>query len=56
MEFHLQIQVVGDAPFDLLLGHPFFMLASCVTCNKISGEQSVALTDPNSRMQQLLPT
>ena len=56
MEFRLQIQVVGDAPFDLLLGHPFFALASCVTRDKISGEQSVALTDPNSRMQQLLPT
>ena len=56
MEFRLQIQVVGDAPFDVLLGRPFFVLASCVTCDKILGKQSVALTDPNLGMQQLLPT
>lgn len=31
MEFHLQIHVVGDAPFDILLGQPFFALVSCIT-------------------------
>ncbi|KAG6327727.1 hypothetical protein ID866_11363 [Astraeus odoratus] len=30
MEFKLQIHVVGDTPFDLLLGHPFFF--TCQLC------------------------
>ncbi|KAG6327644.1 hypothetical protein ID866_11446 [Astraeus odoratus] len=56
MEFKLQIHVVGDALFDLLLGHPFFSLSSCVTHNQMSGDQSILLTDPNTGMQMLLPT
>ncbi|KAG6328600.1 hypothetical protein ID866_10491 [Astraeus odoratus] len=56
MEFKLQIHVVGDAPFDLLLGHPFFSLASCVTCDQMLGDQSILLMDPNMGIQMLLPT
>ena len=56
IEFRLQIHVVGDAPFDILLGRPFFALASCVTRDQMSGDQSVALTDPNSGIQLMMPT
>ncbi|KAG6329363.1 hypothetical protein ID866_9725 [Astraeus odoratus] len=56
MEFKLQIHVVGDTPFDLLLGHPFFSLSSCVTHDQMSGDQSISLTDPNTGIQMLLPT
>ncbi|KAG6327723.1 hypothetical protein ID866_11367 [Astraeus odoratus] len=56
MEFKLQIHVVGDTPFDLLLGRPFFSLASCVTCDQMSGDQSILLMDPNMGIQMLLPT
>ncbi|KAG6330342.1 hypothetical protein ID866_8747 [Astraeus odoratus] len=56
MEFKLQIHIVGDAPFDLLLGCPFFSLSSCVTCNQMLGDQSISLTDPNTGVQMLLPT
>ena len=56
MEFHLQIHVVGDAPFDILLGQPFFALASCITRDQMSSDQSVTLTDPNSGVQFMMPT
>ncbi|KAG6331366.1 hypothetical protein ID866_7725 [Astraeus odoratus] len=56
MEFRLQIHVVGDALFDLLLGHPFFSLSSHVTCDQMSGNQSISLTDLNTGVQLLLPT
>ncbi|KAG6327804.1 hypothetical protein ID866_11285 [Astraeus odoratus] len=38
MEFKLQIHIVGDTPFDLLLGCPFFSLSSCVTHNQMLGD------------------
>ncbi|KAG6326994.1 hypothetical protein ID866_12094 [Astraeus odoratus] len=56
MEFKLQIHVVGDAPFDLLLGCPFFSLSSCVTRDQMLGDQSISLTDLNTGVQMLLPT
>ncbi|KIM64384.1 hypothetical protein SCLCIDRAFT_65164, partial [Scleroderma citrinum Foug A] len=54
--FHLQIHVVGDAPFDILLGQPFFALASCIMRDQMSSDQSVTLTDPNSGVQFMMPT
>ncbi|KAG6328396.1 hypothetical protein ID866_10695 [Astraeus odoratus] len=56
MEFKLQIHVVSDASFDLLLGHPFFSLSSCVTHDQMLGNQSILLMDPNTGVQMLLPT
>ncbi|KAG6326242.1 hypothetical protein ID866_12847 [Astraeus odoratus] len=52
MEFKLQIHVVGDTPFDLLLGHPFFSLSSCVMCDQML----ILLTDLNTGVEMLLPT
>lgn len=44
----LQVQVVDDAPFEVLLGRPFYALASCVTRDVPTGESTIELTDPNS--------
>ncbi|KDQ13317.1 hypothetical protein BOTBODRAFT_111558 [Botryobasidium botryosum FD-172 SS1] len=44
----LKVQVVDNAPFEILLGRPFFSLTSCVTNDYISGEQRITLTDPES--------
>ena len=44
----LQIQVVDDAPFEVLLGRPFYALASCVTRDVPSRESTIELTDLNS--------
>ncbi|KAG6328380.1 hypothetical protein ID866_10708 [Astraeus odoratus] len=53
MEFKLQIYVVGDALFDLLLGCPFFSLSSCIMCDQMLGDQSISLTDLNMGIQML---
>ena len=48
VELYIQAQVVEDAPFDLLLGQPFFALAEVRTSHSASGEQLITLKDPNS--------
>jgi Protein of unknown function (DUF4100)/Aspartyl protease len=48
VSFSLQIQVVDDAPFEVLLGRPFFALASCLTEDTTSGDTYITLTDPNT--------
>ncbi|KAI5982184.1 hypothetical protein EDC04DRAFT_2513152, partial [Pisolithus marmoratus] len=52
----LQIQVVDQAPFNLLLGRPFFFLLSSILCDFPNGEQSLEIHDPNSGQQLLVPT
>ncbi|KAG2347093.1 hypothetical protein BDR05DRAFT_876856 [Suillus weaverae] len=42
-----QIQVTECANFEILLGHPFFILTSCCTFDLPNGEQDILLTDPN---------
>ncbi|KAI6012965.1 hypothetical protein EDC04DRAFT_2579700 [Pisolithus marmoratus] len=56
IEAHLQIQVINRAPFDLLLGHPFFCLLSSILRDFPDGEQSLEICDPNSGCQLLILT
>lgn len=44
----LRVQVVDIAPFEILLGRPFFSLTSCVTNDYISGDQRITLTSPDT--------
>ena len=48
VELYIQVQVVEDAPFDILLGQPFFAVAGAQTSHSTSGEQLITLKDPNS--------
>jgi hypothetical protein len=43
----LQIQVIEDAPFEVLLGRPFFALSSCITEDSTNGESYITIRDPN---------
>jgi hypothetical protein len=43
----LQIQVIEDAPFEVLLGQPFFALSSCITEDSTDGESYITICDPN---------
>ncbi|KAI6138988.1 hypothetical protein BKA82DRAFT_4365377 [Pisolithus tinctorius] len=56
IEAHLQIQVIDCAPFDLLLGQPFFCLLSSILHDFPDGEQSLEISNPNSGKQVLIPT
>ena len=52
----LQVQVMQDAPYDMLLGRPFYSLAECVTRDFSSGEQYLTMKDPNTGQEIMLPT
>ena len=46
---HLQIQVVNEAPFEVLLGQPFFDILSCGEQSKPGGHHSIEICDPHTR-------
>lgn len=56
VELCLQVQVMRDAPYDLLLGRPFYSLAECVTKDFNSGEQYLTMKDPNTGHEITVPT
>ncbi|KAH7092697.1 hypothetical protein BKA62DRAFT_776104 [Auriculariales sp. MPI-PUGE-AT-0066] len=45
---YMQFHIVQEAPFDLLLGRPFFSLTRAVEENKMDGASYLTLHDPNS--------
>ncbi|GBE80069.1 hypothetical protein SCP_0212720 [Sparassis crispa] len=56
MELYLQAHVLNDAPFEALLGQPFFTLTACKTLDFTNGEQHITLHDPNTRQVVTLLT
>ncbi|EJD32842.1 hypothetical protein AURDEDRAFT_25357, partial [Auricularia subglabra TFB-10046 SS5] len=54
--FYLQAHVVEEAPFDLLLGRPFFALADSSEVSMPDGETVIVLKDPNSDVVLKAPT
>ncbi|KAL5532503.1 hypothetical protein ACEPAF_6073 [Sanghuangporus sanghuang] len=52
IDVSLQVQVVPNAPFQALLGRPFFAITECETKDYTSGDQHITLTDPNDRRKQ----
>lgn len=56
VHLYLQVQVVDDAPYEILLGRPFFALAEALTKDYPNGEQLLTITDPNSKAVVTLPT
>lgn len=56
VEAYLQIQVVEDAPFKVLIGRPFFSFTSCITYDYNDGSQEILLHDPNRNISSRLPT
>ena len=53
---YLQVHILKAAPYDVLLGRPFEMLAETVVANKKNGDVFVTLTDPFTGVQSTLPT
>ena len=44
--FNLQIQVVDNAPFEVLLGRPFFDVISCEEVSRSGGHHEIHVHDP----------
>jgi len=55
-ELLLQVQVVEEANYEVLIGRPFFALTSCKTQDRINGDQTLTLTNPNNGKEITIPT
>ncbi|EIN03368.1 hypothetical protein PUNSTDRAFT_78303 [Punctularia strigosozonata HHB-11173 SS5] len=56
LTFHLQVQVVPEAPWEVLMGRAFHTFASCVTQDFPDGNQYITITDPVSQRHVQIPT
>lgn len=52
----LQCHVVEGAPFDILMGRPFFRFTECHTKDRIDGAQELTITCPNTGKVLTVPT
>jgi hypothetical protein len=55
-EFYVQVQVVENAPYDLLLGLPFYTLTEANLKHFANGNADLTLKDPNTGAIITLPT
>lgn len=56
IDLFLQVQVVDNAPFEILIGRPFFRLTSCTTQDYADGTQDLTITCPNTGRCITIPT
>jgi hypothetical protein len=53
---YLQIQVVEEAPFEVLLGRPFFDITSCAEVSSSGGNHEIRVKDPSSGIPYVFAT
>lgn len=56
VELTMQAHVVNDAPFEVLIGRPFFAATECQTSDQKTGDQHLILTDPATGSRIMIPT
>ena len=56
VELVVQAHVMPNAPFDVLLGRPFFQVGLCRTVDFANGEQHITITNPVLRQEITIPT
>lgn len=52
----LQVHILEDPPYKILLGRPFEKFTSCKSNTKPDGSSELTLTDPNSKKSAIVPT
>lgn len=55
-DFYVQVQVVKDAPYELLLGRPFLTLTQASHKHYSNGDSRLTLIDPNTHDTITIPT
>ena len=55
-DFYLQVQVVKDAPYEMLLGMPFYTLTQASHKHYDNGDSRLTLHDPNTGDKITIPT
>src|SRR6201992_1362182 len=53
---YLQIQVVNEAPFEVLLGRPFFDITSCAEVSRSGGNHEIHVKDPSTGIPYVFAT
>src|SRR5919205_773444 len=53
---YLQVHILEDPPYRVLLGRPFHSLMTSTVENRVDGSSELILTDPNSRNVATIPT
>lgn len=53
---YLQVHVIKNPAYKVLLGRPFEVLAASTIENGSDGSQTITLTDPNSKLRCVIPT
>ncbi|KAJ2936406.1 hypothetical protein H1R20_g690, partial [Candolleomyces eurysporus] len=54
--FYLQVQVIDDASYDMLLGRPFHTLSQALVKHFRNGDALITLVDPNTEAVITVPT
>ena len=55
-DFYLQVQVIENAPYGMLLGRPFLTLTEANTRHFLNGDSQITLLDPNTNAKITIPT
>jgi len=56
LNLFLQVHILDNPPYRVLLGRPFETLTSAIIKTKIDGSSEIVLTDPNSKEVAVVPT
>jgi hypothetical protein len=55
IDIYLQVQVMPNAPYDILLGCLFYTLTECITKDFANGDQHLTIMDPNTQQCITIP-
>lgn len=53
---YMQVHIIPNPAYDILLGRPFEVLTECVTRNYKNEDQTITITDPNTGQCSTIPT
>jgi hypothetical protein len=53
---YLQIHIIRDPAYDILLGRPFDVLTESIVKNFANSDQTITIRDPNSGRRATIPT
>ena len=56
LTLYLQVHVIREAAYDLLLGRPLDVIAATTIRNYRNEDQTIEIHDPNSDMRVVIPT
>jgi hypothetical protein len=56
LNLYLQVHILENPPYRVLLGRPFGTLTSSTVCTKPDGSSEITLTDPNTKRVAIVPT